>query len=243
MLVPESAGVSRETLVAWLKSAAPQVSVGLMAADAMAYGQAVRDLEGAGVPLLHYDIMDGVFCPQMTSGAGLVKATATQMLKDVHLMVDDPLNHLPAVINAGADIVHVHPEGQKHVHRAFVELDVPVQGCATERKILRAVALNPGTPVEAIRPLLPVVEMVTFIAVDPGWGGGEPDEALRDKIETLRTLCDQLGYDPLICIDGGITLKTYATAAHMNPNIIVSGSAVFKGGGSIQENLKALTEI
>lgn len=241
MSLLDLAGTSREGLVEWLRSNAPHTSVGLLAADAMAYGKAIDDLEKANIKLLHFDVMDGVFCPQMTAGPALVKAIETSMLKDVHLMVADPLRHIPAVIASGADIVHVHPEGQIHVRRALVELDVAVAGHEHGRKIIRSLALNPGTPVEVVRPLLPHLEMITLVAVDPGWGGGGPDDALRDKIDALRVFTRALGFDPLICIDGGITPQTYLRAALLKPDIIVSGSAVFKGAGNVVQNLEALT--
>ena len=139
--------VSRETLLAWLRQNGPHISVGLLAANPMAYGAAIAELEEAGVSLLHFDIMDGVFCPQMTAGPGLVKASKTQMLMDVYLMVADPLAQLPAHIAAGADILHVHAEGMVHLHRALVAMDVPVTGAENGRKVVRSVALNPATPV------------------------------------------------------------------------------------------------
>lgn len=232
---------TRETLVAWFRRTAPHLSVGLMAADAMAYGASVKTLEEAGVNILHYDVMDGVFCPSMTSGAGLVKATRTRMLKDVHLMVKDALDHIPAIVAAGADIVHVHCEGAVHLHRALVALDTPVDGHEGGRKILRSVALNPGTPIEMLRPVLHQLEMVTFLAVDPGWGGGAPDEVLAGKINAFRKMAQEAGVEPLISIDGGIKAQTYPIAAAMKPDMIVSGSAVFKAGQTVAENLAELT--
>lgn len=230
---------TRETLKAALRQSAPHLSVGLMAADAMAYGAAITDLEEAGTALVHFDLMDGVFCPTFTAGPPLVAATRTGMLKDVHLMVADPLAVIPAVLKAGADIVHVHPEGCDHLHRALVMLDVEVAGKAG-RKVLRAVALNPATPVDLLAPVLHMVDMVTLLAVDPGWSGGAPDAALGRKIERLRVLSAEAGADPLIAIDGGITEATIGIAAAFGPDIIVSGSAVFKAGASIADNLAAL---
>ncbi|WP_319498527.1 ribulose-phosphate 3-epimerase [uncultured Cohaesibacter sp.] len=233
---------SREALVEWLRSGGPHISVGLMAADAMAYGKAITELEEAGVSLLHFDIMDGVFCPQMTAGPGLVKASKTAMLKDVHLMVADPLAQIPAHLAAGADIVHVHAEGMLHLHRALVALDVPVAGCESGRKVLRSVALNPGTPVSILKPLLRSLEMVTFIAVDPGWSGGAPDVVVADKIAELKVMAGEQGVDPLVAIDGGITISTFPVARAMGAHVIVSGSATFKAGATVKQNLTAMLE-
>ena len=230
---------TRDALKAFLRRTAPSLSVGLLAADAMAYGTAVAELEAAGAALLHFDVMDGVFCPAFTAGPPLVAASKTKMLKDVHLMVADPLSVIPAILKAGADIVHIHPEGLAHLHRALVLLDVDAAG-HPGRRVLRAVALNPATPVDVVVPVLHAIDMVTLLAVDPGWSGGAPDAALGRKIERLRQLAAEAGADPLIAIDGGITEATIGVAAAFRPDMIVSGSAVFKAGACIAENLNGL---
>jgi len=230
---------TRDALKAFLRRAAPSLSVGLLAADAMAYGAAIAELEAAGTALLHFDVMDGVFCPGFTAGPPLVAASKTRMLKDVHLMVADPIAVIPAALKAGADIVHVHPERLLHLHRALAMLDVDVAG-QPARRVLRAVALNPATPVDIVVPMLDGIDMVTLLAVDPGWSGGAPDAALGRKVERLRRLASEAGADPLIAIDGGITEATIGVAAGFRPDIIVSGSAVFKAGASVADNLNGL---
>ena len=230
---------TRDTLKAFLRRVAPSLSVGLLAADAMAYGAAIADLEAANNALLHFDVMDGVFCPGFTAGPPLVAASRTKMLKDVHLMVADPIAITPAVLKAGADIIHVHPEGLAHLHRALAMLDVDVAG-RPGRRVLRAVALNPATPVDFVAPVLHEIDMVTLLAVDPGWSGGAPDAALGRKVERLRRLAAETGVDPLIAIDGGITEATIGIAAGFRPDVIVSGSAVFKASASIADNLEGL---
>ncbi|MCM5558167.1 ribulose-phosphate 3-epimerase [Pleomorphomonas sp. JP5] len=230
---------TRDALKAFLRRAAPSLSVGLLAADAMAYGMAIAELEAADNALLHFDVMDGVFCPGFTAGPPLVAASRTKMLKDVHLMVADPIAIIPAVLKGGADIVHVHPEGLSHLHRALAMLDVDVSG-RPGRRVLRAVALNPATPVDILESVLHEIDMVTLLAVDPGWSGGAPDAALGRKVERLRWLAKEAGADPLIAIDGGITEATIGIAASFGPDVIVSGSAVFKAGASIADNLDAL---
>lgn len=231
---------SREALKAFLRRVAPSLSVGLLAADAMAYGAAIAELEAAGNALLHFDVMDGVFCPGFTAGPPLIAASKTKMLKDVHLMVDDPLAIIPAALKAGADIVHVHPEGLAHLHRALAMLDVDVAG-RSGRRVLRAVALNPATPVDVVAPVLHEIDMVTLLAVDPGWSGGAPDAALGRKVAQLRQIAAGIGADPLVAIDGGITEATIPVAAGFKPDIIVSGSAVFKASASVADNLAGLS--
>lgn len=229
---------TRDALKAFLRRVAPSLSVGLLAADAMAYGITIAELEAANNALLHFDVMDGVFCPGFTAGPPLVAASRTKMLKDVHLMVADPIAIIPAVLKAGADIVHVHPEGLSHLHRALAMLDTDVAG-RSGRRVLRAVALNPATSVDVVESVLHEIDMVTLLAVDPGWSGGAPDAALGRKIERLRRLASESGADPLIAVDGGITEATIGTAAGFRPDIIVSGSAVFKAG-AIAANLEGL---
>lgn len=231
---------SREALKAFLRRVAPSLSVGLLAADAMAYGAAIAELEAAGNVLLHFDVMDGVFCPGFTAGPPLIAASKTKMLKDVHLMVDGPLAIIPAALKAGADIVHVHPEGLAHLHRALAMLDVDVAG-RPGRRVLRAVALNPATPVDVVAPVLHEIDMVTLLAVDPGWSGGAPDAALGRKVAQLRQIAAGIGADPLVAIDGGITEATIPVAAGFKPDIIVSGSAVFKASASVADNLAGLS--
>lgn len=231
---------SREALKAFLRRVAPSLSVGLLAADAMAYGAAIAELEAAGNVLLHFDVMDGVFCPGFTAGPPLIATSKTKMLKDVHLMVDDPLAIIPAALKAGADIVHVHPEGLAHLHRALAMLDVDVAG-RPGRRLLRAVALNPATPVDVVAPVLHEIDMVTLLAVDPGWSGGAPDAALGRKVAQLRQIAAGIGADPLVAIDGGITEATIPVAAGFKPDIIVSGSAVFKASASVADNLAGLS--
>ncbi len=230
---------TRDALKAYFRRVASSLSVGLLAADAMAYGAAIAELEAAENTLLHFDVMDGVFCPGFTAGPPLVAASRTKMLKDVHLMVADPIAIIPAAVRAGADVVHVHPEGVSHLHRALAMLDVDVAG-QPGRRVLRAVALNPATPVDIVAPVLHEIDMVTLLAVDPGWSGGAPDAALGRKIERLRRLAGDAGMDPLITIDGGITEATIGVAAGFEPDVIVSGSAVFKVGRSIADNLEGL---
>lgn len=230
----------RAALVAWIRRTGPHVAAGLMAADPMTWGDAVVALEQAGLTFLHFDVMDGVYCPAMTAGPGVIKAARTRMLKDVHLMIADPLGRLDAFLAAGADIVHVQAEGTAHLNRLLKALDVAVAGCQSGRRVLRSLALEPGTPIEIVRPVLHQMEMVTLLAVDPGWSGGAPDAVTAARVEAVRVLARAAGTDPLICIDGGITPATWAAALAARPDVVVSGSALFAAGASVAANLDKL---
>jgi len=212
-----------------LHEASPLISVGLLTADLMSLGSELKLMEGAGVKLLHVDVMDGCFCPMMTVGPGFVKAMKTPLFKDVHLMIEEPLEKIDSFVAAGADMITVHVESSRHVHRVLQKLGGMANVNDSGRGILRGVALNPGTPLEAVAPLLDEVEMVFLLAVNPGWGGQKFIPATQERLSSLRKMIRNAGKDILLGVDGGITRENIADAARMNADIIVTGSAVFDG--------------
>ena len=161
----------RPLLFDQLRAGSPRISVGMLTADWMALGGELRILENAGVELLHFDVMDGRFCPSLTFGAPVVKALKTPLLKDVHLMVEEPLSKVEGFVAAGADIVTIHAESGGHVHRVLQVLGGMQNANDPGRGILRGLALNPGTPIEAVEPLIDELDLVLLLAVNPGWGG------------------------------------------------------------------------
>src|SRR5450759_5368243 len=132
----------------------PRLSVGMLTADLLELGRDMRILAGTGVELVHIDVMDGVFCPQITVGPPVVKALRTPLLKDVHLMVDDPLAKVEAFVQAGADMITFHLEGARQPHRVLQVLGAATNANDPGRGVIRGVGLNPSTPVEAVEPLL-----------------------------------------------------------------------------------------
>ncbi len=212
-----------------LSSESPLLSVGVQSADMMSLGRDLEVLENAGVKILHFDIMDGMFCPGFTFGPGFVKSCRTGMFKDVHLMVDNPLDKIQDFVQAGADMITVHAESTKHVHRALQALGNSENTNDPQRGIIRGVALNPGTPVSVLLPLLDEVEMVCFIAVNPGWSGQSFIDSTFEKIARFRKMADEYGRNIIICVDGGIKKDNIAAAAANGADLIISGSAVFKG--------------
>ena len=154
-----------------LREAAPTISVGMMTADLLNLGSEIALLETSGAQLVHFDVMDGCFCPMLTIGAPIVKAVKTPLLKDVHLMITDPLAMLADFVKAGADIVSVHLEADLYVYRALQELGGMENANDAERGLVRGLVLNPGTPVEAVEPMLDEVELVMLLTVNPGWSG------------------------------------------------------------------------
>jgi len=215
----------------------PLVSVGVLSADLMSLGSDLEPLERAGVELLHFDIMDGCFCPMMTVGPGFVKAVKTTLLKDVHLMINEPVDKLESYVAAGADMITVHVESCRHTHRILQKLREATNANDSARGILRGVALNPGTPLEAVLPLLDEVEMVFLLGVNPGWGGQRFIASTQRRLKQLKEMIATSGREILTGLDGGITRENIADVAAMGADIIVTGSAVFRGNTPL-ENAK-----
>src|SRR5690348_4773106 len=146
-----------------LLARAPLLSVGMLTADLGNLATELRALDYTGVDLVHVDVMDGVFCPQITVGPPIVKAIPERFVKDVHLMIDEPLKNLQAFVGAGANIVTFHVESTRHPHRVLQVL--------ADTGVVRGVALNPGTPLTDVAPLLNDIDLLLLLAVNPGWAG------------------------------------------------------------------------
>lgn len=228
--------MARSPLVDQLRASAPQISVGVLTADWLTLGSQLQLLEDAGVDLLHFDVMDGVFCPMLTMGAPVVAGLKTRLLKDVHLMIEDPLSKLDSFVAAGADIITVHAESTRHTHRVLQALGKMTNANDPNRGLVRGIALNPGTPLEAIEPLAGEFEMVLVLAVNPGWSG---QKFIASTCERVKRLRESLGDTALICVDGGVTRDNIENIARMGADIIVTGSAVFDGKAPL-ENAKYL---
>ncbi|MBN2137643.1 MAG: ribulose-phosphate 3-epimerase [Sedimentisphaerales bacterium] len=214
-----------------LRGKTPLISVGLVSANLMNLDADLTALENAGVQLLHFDVMDGVFCPTMTLGPPFIKAVKTSLLKDVHLMIDRPLDKIRQYVEAGADMITVHAESSGCIHRILQILPEMKNANDPDRGILRGIAVNPGTPLQTIEPLLGMVEMVFLLAINPGYPGQKlclttTQKRLRRLIEMIK----QSGTDILVGIDGGVKPENIADIARTGPDIIVTGSAVFRPG-------------
>ena len=157
--------IQSKALLNDLRGKAPLISVGLLTADLMSLGSELELMEKAGVELLHFDVMDGCFCPMMTVGSGFVKGVKTPLLKDVHLMINEPLDKIESYVAAGADMITVHAESSRHIHRVLQVLGEMTNANDPARGILRGVALNPGTPLDVVTPLLDEMEMVFLLMI------------------------------------------------------------------------------
>ncbi len=213
-----------------LRSLCPTISVGTLTADLMHLGDELALLEQAGVGIVHVDVMDGCFCPAMTVGPPYIKGLHTSLLKDVHLMIDEPLDKLAAYVAAGADIITVQVESAIHIHRVLQHLGSMEHASGPGRGLVRGLALNPGTPLEWLAaPLLDEVDLVVLLAVDPGWSGQTPSPEIYARVAKVKELIAARGREILVCVDGGVTRDNIALLAASGADIVVTGSAVFDG--------------
>jgi ribulose-phosphate 3-epimerase len=220
-----------QTTAQELIDSGPNLSVGMLTADLLCLGDELGALDEAGVNAVHVDAMDGVFCPQATFGPPLVRALPDRFIKDVHLMVDEPLEKVGAYVDAGADILTFHVESTRHPHRVLQSL--------TGTGVVRGVALNPGTPVAAVEPLLDELELILILGVNPGWGGQSFIASSEARIAEVRTLVERR--TTVIAVDGGITKANVQHVASLGVDLIVTGSAVYDGKAPA-ENARAMLE-
>ncbi|MCI0615716.1 ribulose-phosphate 3-epimerase, partial [bacterium] len=189
-------------------------------------GSQISILENAGIKMLHIDVMDGCFVPQMTVGPPFIKALKTSLLKDAHLMIQDPLNKVNDYVAAGADLITVHLESDMHIHRALQQIHL--SALSAGREVLRGIALNPGTPLETLEPLLDEVELALILAINPGWGGQKFIPFSKKRFKRLQEMIAASGRMILTAIDGGITRENIEEVGKMGADIVISGSAIFE---------------
>lgn len=206
----------------------------ILTADFGRLADAVQAAEAAGADDIHLDVMDGMFVPNLTFGPLLVEAVrrATQLPLDVHLMVQEPGRYVSDFVQAGANSVTVHAEAALHLNRTVQQI--------TELGCQVGVALNPATAVESVREILPFVDLMLVMTVNPGFGGQRFIETSTSKVRRMHRMIDELNPTCRLQVDGGVNVETIGDLAVAGADCFVVGSAVFNAQASVAENLARL---
>ena len=210
------------------------LSPSILGADFTKLGEQVAEVDKAGAQYIHLDVMDGAFVPSISFGMPVIKSLrpVTDRVFDVHMMVEEPGRYVEDIKKAGADLICVHQEACKHLDRTIHQIK--------DLGMKAGVALNPATPVETLRWILPEVDMVLIMSVNPGFGGQKFISYATEKVREVRRMADEMGLHTDIEVDGGVTTANAGELLKAGANILVAGSAVFKGDA--EANVKAFLE-
>jgi len=213
-----------------------QIAPSILSADFSRLGEEIKAVEKAGADLIHVDVMDGHYVPNITIGPGVVSSLrkTTSLPFDVHLMIEDPDRYIDAFVEAGSNIITVHAEAVIHLHRTVQTIK--------EKGVKAGVSLNPSTPLACVEEILPDIDLLLIMTVNPGFGGQKFISGMLPKIRKARELAQTRGLKMAIEVDGGVTAENIGTLAEAGADIFVAGAAIF-GSTSYSDTIARMKAI
>lgn len=210
------------------------LSPSILSADFANLGRDILEAAKGGAKYLHVDVMDGKFVPSISFGMPVIKSirSVSDIVFDVHLMIEEPIRYIKEFVESGADIITIHLEACEDVQATIDKIH--------EMGVKAGLSIKPGTPVESLLPYLDKVEMILMMSVEPGFGGQKYIEASTERIRQVRAMLDERNLSTDLEVDGGINVDNVSVVLDAGVNVVVAGSAIF--GGNIEEKTKAFME-